>query len=943
VDYFQNRGQAMIKLLWSSPSIARQVIPRGQLYSKLTATPADELERLYQAALFPQPEKLSGQGAPEGWLHADIGHVGVEGNAEIAKGEWLVHGSGADIWANGDSFHYLFKPWKGDGEFTARLISLQNTDPWAKAGLMIRESLGADARHATLALTPGHGLNLLYRSETAGETKLDEGPSASGPIWLRLVRKDNQLRAFWSKDGQAWEWVGTEEINLSAQALVGLAVCSHDNSAAASAVFENVQVIDRPGITTAPPATGAGNGLLGTYFDANTGAQVTRLDPTVDFDWDVNAPIEGIGPRLFTVRWEGALEAQFTEPYALHVVSDDGARLWLDGELLIDAWSDRGISQATARKDLVAGRRYRIRLEYYQRAGEAIARLLWSSPSTPKEPIPASQLYAPESAPVSRAAATAQAGNMARSSSAFEPATQLADTISRSQHTNKITGVSLISEQPGVKTAGQLGAWGVDGGVLYALDRRGYVEYELSLPTADMYQVEVEGFSHNRHDFDSLFYLLPSINGEPLGRKTLDAGPGKTGTVRILLPWLSAGTHTLRLYWDNARKGRSLAIHAVRLQSLQGPDTDGNDVKDWVEDWLKAECGVETPAPLSTQRLVIRSATSPVCLEGRGGFLSMMRIQTPEGTAISAQGAPGNRWFANVPLAPEASAPTPVSYQNGGRIEPVTLLWEPTDALKAADMTVRAGDALLLACIGGTSGHAPGGTAVIELNGKMVHSGPADAPFVCRFDQAGDFTIKASYSPTRGSAAGNTFVVKAVAASLGNDLCAWVGNGRNWNWSGPVSGVVLDPDPRLKLSPLPASAEGSQRFALRIDEAEPRSIAARLGNSGPILSTVRVNGFRLYSGAQTDFGVLRTYEDGTELIEMGVVLSPLLPPVTVELKLIVGGVIFEDGTVIRRLAGADFNALGEATVRFLRPALAKTSVCHTLSVWEGRDFLGAVR
>jgi hypothetical protein len=76
---------------------------------------------------------------------------------------------------------------------------------------------------------------------------------------------------------------------------------------------------------------------------------------------------------------------------------------------------------------------------------------------------------------------------------------------------------------------------------------------------------------------------------------------------------------------------------------------------------------------------------------------------------------------------------------------------------------------------------------------------------------------------------------------------------------------------------------------------------------------------------------------------MGMVLSPVRPGIEVEVKLVAGGVVFEDGTVIKRLKAADFDQLGEVTVRFLRPALAKTSVCHKVTVWEGPVLLGDYR
>lgn len=115
---------------------------------------------------------------------------------------------------------------------------------------------------------------------------------------------------------------------------------------------------------------------------------------------------------------------------------------------------------------------------------------------------------------------------------------------------------------------------------------------------------------------------------------------------------------------------------------------------------------------------------------------------------------------------------------------------------------------------------------------------------------------------------------------------------------------------------------------------------ARVADKGPIVGSVRVSGFRLISGPEANYGVVETSEDGTELIEMGLVLSPVLPEVSVHVKLVVGGVVFEEGTVTKVYYPGDFNPLGEAQVRFLRPAIAKTSVCHRLTARQGLVELG---
>src|SRR5262249_15017482 len=104
-----------------------------------------------------------GGALPSPWLNSDVGAVGAAGSASHSSGVFTVRGSGADIWGNADGFQFVYQPLNGNGQIVARVTAVQNTDPWAKAGGMIRETLAAGSRHAFMALTPGNGLALHRR------------------------------------------------------------------------------------------------------------------------------------------------------------------------------------------------------------------------------------------------------------------------------------------------------------------------------------------------------------------------------------------------------------------------------------------------------------------------------------------------------------------------------------------------------------------------------------------------------------------------------------------------------------------------------------------------------------------------------------------------------------------------------------------------------------
>jgi regulation of enolase protein 1 (concanavalin A-like superfamily) len=184
-----------------------------------------------------------GPSLPAPWLRSDIGSVGQAGDATFASGVFSVRGSGADIWDNADAFQYVYQPLNGNGQIIARVTGVQFTDEWAKAGVMIRETLTPGSRHASMFLSAGNGLAFQRRTTTAGLSDHTTGGIGTAPYWVRLVRNGNQISAYRSTDGVTWIQVGsTITINMSTNVFIGLAVTSHNNSISCVATFDNVSV-----------------------------------------------------------------------------------------------------------------------------------------------------------------------------------------------------------------------------------------------------------------------------------------------------------------------------------------------------------------------------------------------------------------------------------------------------------------------------------------------------------------------------------------------------------------------------------------------------------------------------------------------------------------------------------------------------------------------------
>jgi len=129
---------------------------------------------------------------------------------------------------------------------------------------------------------------------------------------------------------------------------------------------------------------------LRTFINPPT---LLRTDVTVNFDWGTGSPDSSISVDDFTVLWTGTVQPQFDETYTFYTTTDDGLRLWVNGQLVVDKWVDQPATEWSGAIALHAAQKYPISMEYYQNGGDASAKLSWSSPSTAKAVIPQSQLY----------------------------------------------------------------------------------------------------------------------------------------------------------------------------------------------------------------------------------------------------------------------------------------------------------------------------------------------------------------------------------------------------------------------------------------------------------------------------------------------------------------------------------------------------------------------
>jgi YD repeat-containing protein len=168
-------------------------------------------------------------------------------------GVYTMTDRSADVWGSADQFHFGYKTLTGPGTIVARIESVTNTHLWAKAGVMIRETLDAGSKHAFVFVTPGKGVHFQGRSDTGGEmTGYAQQTGVTAPHWVRL-EWDGQgnFTAAHSPDGSTWQSVGgtaSMGISMNSNVHIGLALCSHNTAEVCEGVFTDVTITGTPNL-----------------------------------------------------------------------------------------------------------------------------------------------------------------------------------------------------------------------------------------------------------------------------------------------------------------------------------------------------------------------------------------------------------------------------------------------------------------------------------------------------------------------------------------------------------------------------------------------------------------------------------------------------------------------------------------------------------------------
>ncbi len=270
---------------------------------------------------------------PNPWTSTDVGAVAAVGRS--APGDVVVvQASGADIWGTADEGHFVYQPLTGDGEMVARVASLQNTNAWAKAGVMFRASTAANSQQVFMLVSPTSGISLQRRLATGGSSSSTTITGVAAPCWVRLVKSGTTFTASYALDQDgvpaAWLPLGAPlTIDMGPTVLRGLAATSHADGTLATATFDNVSGPPNVGgnralsVTPAPDA----NGVTTIHLAVSDGLN------SVSRDFDLTVSPVNDPPTLSPTADQALLEDASTGPIPFTVEDVDNP----SGDLVVTA------------------------------------------------------------------------------------------------------------------------------------------------------------------------------------------------------------------------------------------------------------------------------------------------------------------------------------------------------------------------------------------------------------------------------------------------------------------------------------------------------------------------------------------------------------------------------------------------------------------------------
>ncbi len=230
------------------PFAEQTIVNSGRQSMPMTYTNTGGVAYSEAELTFASPKNLTTNGADVLSLYHHGNPIGL---LQVSDSHIVMNGTGNDIWGTSDQGRFVYKQLTGNGSIVARVESIDNTDGWAKAGVMIRQSLDADSAWAFALVSAANGTHFQARPTAAGTAVSDtpltlpaEQTAVRAPAWVKLERTGNTFNVYYATDEAGTAWVANpwnpQTITMTGPVYIGVAVTSHDAAEVAQGEFTNI-------------------------------------------------------------------------------------------------------------------------------------------------------------------------------------------------------------------------------------------------------------------------------------------------------------------------------------------------------------------------------------------------------------------------------------------------------------------------------------------------------------------------------------------------------------------------------------------------------------------------------------------------------------------------------------------------------------------------------
>lgn len=483
------------------------------------------------------------------------------------------------------------------------------------------------------------------------------------------------------------------------------------------------------------------------------------------------------------------------------------------------------------------------------------------------------------------------------------------------------------SRVSGATYSASTGTWRTDDdGAIYAAERSGTLTWRLSVPAAGADALAVNVGQHNFYSKAKTFDLSLYVDGLFVARQVVFAPYGTRADAFFFLPETSPGEHDFRLVWHNWAVNTFLAVYDLRFVTFGGPDGDEDGIPDWKNHRSDVASALEA--------LPLESLVSPLCVEGRDLWRDVLEIEvaTAETNLVySTVKTIGDGFYADIDLPADGAAL--VTMRDRSLVDSFTVVWKAIDVFDGEFATnalvLRTGDALKIAPFEDRESEVE---IRVARGASWTHvtnwTESAATPY--RFDESGLHLVTVRHEGLLF--ADTAFALVDVVRSRFPKRNPAILMDAEQTLSCPALSPrnLLEHDSALQVSAEPSGSGVSLSLLTHVDRA--LGLVSRLGEDGAISDAVQVT--PVWADNGTYFHVLDNYGDGSQLIEVSLLLGAIPEGTTVTLSIFVSGVTFEDGTRTKTLTAADFDENGHVSVRFIRARGVKTSVCHSTRIYQ---------